>query len=704
VLRLQRAGLFFGFIALISLVPLYPDAVSLRVLLAFIGIYVAFVLVYLIRRILSYRFHAVFLTGAFALMGALLVAMRGVPDLGIAVLVVTPVIALILINRLAAVIAVICVLIYIGLIGVLAQNGVLDTYLNYQGYIASWSNWLSILAGTLFVSVVAIVVVDGVNRQLLKSIKTLDKQALETGEINRKLKDEMSERVLIEKELLVKASAVESALNAIAFADLDGKFTYANKSYLELWRCNSMDDIIGKPVTKHWVNQQEADRTMEEIKNSGHSQGVQEARRQDGTTFISQFSATLIRDKDGQPICMMGILDDITEHILLKDELIEEMAWRKVIQEAGNLLRSQLEIDGGSFKSVVIALRKLVPVDSMMIVLHQGDQAVFEVVETSNDESAKIKVSSSVPFAGSFLEHMKKHGHPVLIEELNNQCNFPEDMIIHGGEFRSCIRMPLYCAGEFLGMLALTSHKPRAFVASHIQHLEALALQIAHTVASLQRYRQVRSESERLTLIVREVHHRIKNNLQGIVGLLDNHIKKEPQLASVLNSAIGQLYSVAEVHNLLSHHAHETVNWHSLIQGVCKATSALCPHQLQNVLPLETANVKVASSEAVAMALTLNELIQNAINHGYPDGRTGTIRVSVEDKRDTSSINLIVANDGVAPVPTLETDTGKGFGLGLNLVKSLLPTDARIRIRQRDNWTVAEVSLPDHTFFGAGEL
>jgi len=151
---------------------------------------------------------------------------------------------------------------------------------------------------------------------------------------------------------------------------------------------------------------------------------------------------------------------------------------------------------------------------------------------------------------------------------------------------------------------------------------------------------------------------------------------------------------VAEVHNLLSHHTHETVDWHGLIQSVCQVSKNLSPHKVDYSLDVKTANLYIAASEAVPMALVLNELIQNAINHGYPDGRIGMIRVSAEVVAEGKEIRLAVANDGVPPPEMINNITHVGFGIGLQLVRSLLPSEANFCLHRLQDWTLADVTYP----------
>jgi two-component sensor histidine kinase len=335
-------------------------------------------------------------------------------------------------------------------------------------------------------------------------------------------------------------------------------------------------------------------------------------------------------------------------------------------------------------------LRRVAPVDHFMIVLKEGDEAVFVTVEARPGVVSAIPPDARLPFQGSFLDRLKKLGRPYLIPDLIKAGGFPEDALILKDGLRSCARLPLYSAGAFLGMLALASRRPRAFNRAHLSYLEPFAQQVAHAVANIERYRQAKSEAARLAVIVREVHHRIKNNLQGVIGLLSRYRDEQPALAPVLHHAIGQLHAVAEVHNLLSRHTRETVRLPELVGGVCQALAEFCPHRLELTPSAPAARLTVLASEAVPAALVVNELIQNAIDHGYPDGRRGTIRVDLDERAD--AVALRIADDGVPPAQDINSENDVGYGIGLNLVRTLLPArDASFRLYREGDWTVAEV-------------
>jgi two-component sensor histidine kinase len=366
-----------------------------------------------------------------------------------------------------------------------------------------------------------------------------------------------------------------------------------------------------------------------------------------------------------------------------------ERLWLETIRKASELVTQAHHI-GDSFSDIAGYLRQILPLNQFVISLEENNTVHYEVVAIDDNTSIQQNFAIRLDRDSACQRRLNSRpGEKIVCDRVRDKgVSLAEDM-------QSCVCLPLFDRDKRLGALSLSSRRSHAFDSAQLRHLESLALQVAHAVANIQRYQQMRSEAERLAVIVREVHHRIKNNLQGVIGLFDRYRDEQPQLAPALNSAIAQLNAVAEVHNQLSHHTHETVSWHSLIQGVWEVTDSLSPHRIECSLATDTAHLTVAAGEAVPLALALNELIQNAINHGYPDGRIGTIRLSTESAADGAGVWLRVANNGVPPPKKLDSNNGDGFGLGLDLVQSLLPDNSRFQIKHQDDWTVAEVLYPD---------
>ncbi|MHC4705472.1 MAG: ABC transporter substrate binding protein, partial [Planctomycetota bacterium] len=130
-------------------------------------------------------------------------------------------------------------------------------------------------------------------------------------------------RKAAEKRLRVKNIAIESSINAIAFADVKGKLTDVNDAFLSMWRYRTKKRVLGKSVVKFWADESKAVQVSETVKSKGSWIGELTAKRRDGSTFDAEVSASLVKDEAGNPICMMASFIDITEQKTIKDALQE---------------------------------------------------------------------------------------------------------------------------------------------------------------------------------------------------------------------------------------------------------------------------------------------------------------------------------------------------------------------------------------------
>jgi diguanylate cyclase (GGDEF)-like protein/PAS domain S-box-containing protein len=124
---------------------------------------------------------------------------------------------------------------------------------------------------------------------------------------------DITERRKAEEELRIKDSAFASSINAIAIADLEGKLTYVNDSFLKLWGYESAEEVLGKYPMEFAQDSNKAAEIIEELHKGGNYIGETVAMKRDGSSFTVQLSASLVTDKNGDPICMMASFLDITE-------------------------------------------------------------------------------------------------------------------------------------------------------------------------------------------------------------------------------------------------------------------------------------------------------------------------------------------------------------------------------------------------------
>jgi len=131
----------------------------------------------------------------------------------------------------------------------------------------------------------------------------------------------ITERKKAEEKLRIRDKAIESSINAVAMANLEGNLTYLNPSFLKLWGYDNEEEILGRPAVEFWQAEEEAAMVMRAVLEKGGWQGELVAKRKDGLVFNVELSASLVRDEYGKPICMMCCFIDITERKRAEAEL-----------------------------------------------------------------------------------------------------------------------------------------------------------------------------------------------------------------------------------------------------------------------------------------------------------------------------------------------------------------------------------------------
>jgi PAS domain S-box-containing protein len=173
--------------------------------------------------------------------------------------------------------------------------------------------------------------------------------------------------------------------------------------------------------------------------------------------------------------------------------------------------------------------------------------------------------------------------------------------------------------------------------------------------------------------LVREVHHRIKNNLQGVTGLLRNYAGRHPSVAEVLNEAIAQVQAVAIIHGLHGQSGGSArVYLGDLLERVVAGVSQLMHREITLPPPssAQGCEVVISEQEAVPVALVLNELVFNALKHGNPRS-VPCINLAVDLAEER--VALTISNDGYLPDRRRRPRPISPEGSGLTLVRSLLP-------------------------------
>jgi two-component sensor histidine kinase len=175
---------------------------------------------------------------------------------------------------------------------------------------------------------------------------------------------------------------------------------------------------------------------------------------------------------------------------------------------------------------------------------------------------------------------------------------------------------------------------------------------------------------------IREVHHRVKNNLQTIASLLRIQARRSgsPEASRSLSEAVERVSSMAVVHEMLAGSTDETVDFGEAArtvvdmvrQGIAGAASGI-------VVEVEGTTGEVPASTATSLALITAELVHNAIEHGLGPAENGTVVVSM--RRLPGELHLVVRDDGVGLPDGF--DPAADANLGLAIVRTIVEDDLR---------------------------
>ncbi|MBK8498881.1 MAG: tetratricopeptide repeat protein [Flavobacteriales bacterium] len=153
-------------------------------------------------------------------------------------------------------------------------------------------------------------------------------------------------------------------------------------------------------------------------------------------------------------------------------------------------------------------------------------------------------------------------------------------------------------------------------------------------------------------LLLRELHHRVKNNMQTVGSLLRLQSRSAPDAATreALNEALMRVKSLSLVHQgLYRDDALTTVRMDDYLGRIAEGLVRSHGMEQRVLLSLDLAPAKLDVDSAVPLGLVLNELLTNALKHAFPAERSGTIHVVLHDKEEL--LVLEVADDGIGYAP-----------------------------------------------------
>ena len=194
-------------------------------------------------------------------------------------------------------------------------------------------------------------------------------------------------------------------------------------------------------------------------------------------------------------------------------------------------------------------------------------------------------------------------------------------------------------------------------------------------VADVTQLRKKEKELLVKSAVIQEIHHRVKNNLQTIASLLRLQARRSesPEVKAALRESVNRILSISLVHEFLSQHDEEVID-------VAEVARNIYDLVIQSMIEPGFAIEKIFESELVilpserasSLALVVNELVQNAIEHGFIGRSSGIIGLRLSVASETA-YRLEIYDNGIG-LPA-GFDRAKTKSLGIQIVRTLVETD-----------------------------
>jgi two-component sensor histidine kinase len=322
---------------------------------------------------------------------------------------------------------------------------------------------------------------------------------------------------------------------------------------------------------------------------------------------------------------------------------------------------------------------------ALLLVDEDKKELVLKATQaTSKDYVKKPNLPMGASIAGRAIET----GRVVTVLDVKKdpEYRYPEVAAREG--LTSLVCVPLRVRDRIIGVLNCYTEKAHDFTEEEISVLTTLGNQVA-----------VATENAKLMVkgaLLQEMHHRVKNNLQTIASLLrlQAHYAADRSPQEVLNESINRVLAVAAVHDLLSREDLDTISVRKIADSILGAIKQSFTSPNKRIdMRVEGPDLNLSSHKANAVSLILNELVSNAVEHGFKVTDEGHIAVRLTETPD-DRWRLEVRNTG-DPLPP-NFDPTKNHDLGLQIVNTLARGDLQgdfTMVTEGDE-TVAAVTFP----------
>jgi len=400
----------------------------------------------------------------------------------------------------------------------------------------------------------------------------------------------------------------------------------------------------------------------------------------DGRHINVGLTHTMVRDADGRVIGSSVIIRDISRHRAMQRQLQRRNRELMALYAVSAAINQAFGVSE-ALERALDRLLDVLDLDGGRVYL--WDPAREELVLRASQSNPRRAQDSGTSRVQQSLEMAVKRGEclcglsvaldeALVVEDVRNDTRMSRSACRDLG-FLSCASVPLRGTEQLAGILQLGATEPGALQADDLAMLNSLGRQMGIALENM-RLREEARRAAALSTLIQEMHHRIKNNLQTVADLLSLEMSQSPSpdARASLRDSITRIKSIAVVHQLLSLEQLRLTDISALARQVCDISIHYLVHPGQHITAeVRGPSIYLPSKQATALALVMNELISNALQHAFVGLERGTLTVELES--DGNEVRVTIRDDGHGLASNL--DVRRSRGLGLQIAHTLVEKD-----------------------------
>jgi PAS domain S-box-containing protein len=428
----------------------------------------------------------------------------------------------------------------------------------------------------------------------------------------------------------------------------------------------------------------------------------------DGSLHWMLGKGRVLYDGTGQPRRMLGVGMEVTARKRAETEALQRQREAEVLAQLAQTLNTSLELDM-VLQRVAEGAQELCNSERALIMLREpdGESLVSRYqVGFPRMPYVDLRVEPGKGIGGQVLAT----GRPLRTADYAADPRFSKDYLdyIRTDGRLAILTVPIIIGSRVEGVLYVSNPTSRPFTAQHEVVLLRLADHAATAIRNAQLYHAAQDELGRRTaaeaqlqtslqdkeVLLREIHHRVKNNLQIVSSLLNLQLRAvdNPHLRALVQDSRQRVQAMALIHEAL--YQADDLSRVPFEMYVRRLAAQLlraydvAPRRIR--LSIHADPLTLDIDKAAPCALIFHELFSNALKHAFPDGRLGTIDVALHCT--SYQLTLWVRDSGVGVPPELDwrhTNT-----LGLKLISMLTEQLGGTLRLDREGGTTFTLTVP----------